>query len=130
MPRRQCSGANLGSSFRNRSNSATASPTNLSAAALSAAGDAAGARSRTAAARGSRIGVVLRVGRASITPRTHPSTREPEAEMANQGTGPDRKKLLAILGPAVGVAAIVIVVALVAGGTGGDEKGKDKGKEK
>src|SRR5947209_18235352 len=48
--------------------------------------------------------------------------------MTTGSTGPDRKKLLAILGPAVGVAAIVVVVALVAGGTGGDDKNKGKGK--
>jgi peptidylprolyl isomerase len=48
--------------------------------------------------------------------------------MTTGGTGPDRKKLLAILGPALGVAGIVVVVALVAGGTGGsDKKGKGKG---
>lgn len=47
--------------------------------------------------------------------------------MAGNPSGADRKQLLSILGPAVGVAAIVIVVALVAGGTGGDEKDKGKG---
>jgi hypothetical protein len=49
--------------------------------------------------------------------------------MTNPAPGPDRKKLLAILGPAVGVAAIVVLVAVVASGTGGDDK-KGKGKDK